>query len=503
MVTNLTRTESGGKHKTSNRGVPPSCLVQTPRDLATAIIKYLGDTGEVNWLEPSCGEGIFLLALHDAGVPRKRITGVDLGIASTVADSVARVHRGIDFLAWSREHKGAFDRVVGNPPFVRISALKGELQKAALNGSSLSGIKVPGTSNYWLPFLIASIDCLHRGGSLGFILPAAWDYASYATPLRKAIGDMFAQVEVHRSKRSLFPGRQDGNVVLVCRGYGTGRCVPSRFEYEDGEALCSTLAGKGLALPSQVHLRVYGSQPRAARSTVPAYSVFSTRIGAVTGDVSYFLLTEEQRRELGLPVTCLCRAVTRASQIRSSEIDGHAWEKLRDSGERVWLFRPSNENITMAAVERYLENGACDRSSLKISTRDLWHRTPLPATAHGFISGMSKESPWVCLNRAKGLTATNTLYVVEFRGRTTIAERASWSLSLLHPSTRAAARSASRIYSAGLRKLEPSDIANLPLPVPTTTGGALSSYREAVEYLLDCNPERSERVAADWFRQVQ
>jgi len=490
---------SGAMPRSTHSSIPASCMVQTPPSLAAAIIQCLGDTHESYWLEPSCGEGVFLRALRDAGVSRSRITGVDLIKGDKPADTIALVERGHDFLLWSTRRRANFDRVVGNPPFVRMSSLEHELRKAALQRVEHSGIPVAGTSNYWLPFLIASIECLRRGGSLGFILPAAWDYASYAKPLRESIGDMFAEVEVHRSRRSLFPGRQDGNVVLICRGYGTGKCAPSRAEHEDATALCRALAGRGHDSSPKIHSRANRKQLQVSSPTVPAHSVFSTRIGAVTGDVKYFLLTEDQRRELDLPVTCLCKAVTRASQIRSSEIDGRAWQKLRDSGGRVWLFYPSSESLDLTAVRRYLENGACDRSRLKISTRDHWYRTPLPATAHGFISGMSKESPWVCLNRAKGLTATNTLYVVEFRERTTIDERASWGLALLHPSTRSAVRSASRVYGAGLRKLEPSDIANLPLPIPATTEGALGTYREALDYLLEGNPERSERIAADWF----
>jgi len=100
----------------------------------------------------------------------------------------------------------------------------------------------------------------------------------------------------------------------------------------------------------------------------------------------------------------------------------------------------------------------------------------------------------------RGLTATNTLYVVAFREQLTIAEKAAWCLSLLHPIARDAARSASRVYGDGLRKLEPSDIADIPLVVPKTTLDALEVYREALAHLFSGNLEESERIAEHWFR---
>jgi hypothetical protein len=72
---------------------------------------------------------------------------------------------------------------------------------------------------------------------------------------------------------------------------------------------------------------------------------------------------------------------------------------------------------------------------------------------------MSQFSPWICLNRMRGLTATNTLYVVSFHRRLTVSEKASWCLSLMHPLARDAASSARRVYGDGLQKLEPNDIA--------------------------------------------
>ena len=44
----------------------------------------------------------------------------------------------------------------------------------------------------WCAFLSSSIQVLEDSGSLSFVLPAAWDYALYATEVRQAVLDRFA-----------------------------------------------------------------------------------------------------------------------------------------------------------------------------------------------------------------------------------------------------------------------------------------------------------------------
>src|SRR5688500_16712499 len=128
---------------------PVSCKVYTPRPLADALVNALGDEPDAQWLEPCVGEGVFISVLGDMGVQAGRITAIDLEPTPGPADSAAKTFRGIDFLHWASTTEERFDRIVANPPFVRLSKLGPELRESALRIVSPNGQQVVLTSNYW------------------------------------------------------------------------------------------------------------------------------------------------------------------------------------------------------------------------------------------------------------------------------------------------------------------------------------------------------------------
>src|SRR4051812_10124613 len=103
------------------------------------MVKALADGPTVEWLEPCVGEGVFISALAALGVEPDRITGLDLNSEPGGQDGLSKTSRGIDFLAWAMSTTQRFDRIVGNPPFVGLSKLDSELQKAALSVKSPKG----------------------------------------------------------------------------------------------------------------------------------------------------------------------------------------------------------------------------------------------------------------------------------------------------------------------------------------------------------------------------
>jgi hypothetical protein len=445
-------------------------------------------------------------ALRAEGVDRKRITAVDIETTHSANDLDAVALRGVDFLEWAAATQSRFDRIVGNPPYVRIRDLAGVLRDAALVESDALAARVNGTANYWLSFLLAALRLLSPGGSLAFILPAAWDYANYARPAREHIGRLFSHIEVHRSLRPLFPGKQEGSVVLICEGFAVGACAPRRVEHSDLEGLAAYLntgASRASVRRPRARKRLTVRRPAGNRITV-AREVLTIRLGGVTGDSRFFLLTEQLRLDKEIRSQDVTPVLSRARHIRTPVITREGWKQLRDKNERIWLLRPSPEAATHnAGVRRYLDlpadDGGCHRQRQKVRKREPWYVTPLPEPADGFMSGMAQHAPWVCLSDWPGLNATNTLYVVSFRDSLTAEERASWCMSFLSSFTRAAARGVARLYADGLSKLEPGDISRLPLIRPEKANGAKETYEEVVRLLLSGRGEEAEAAADRWL----
>ena len=479
---------------------PESCNVFTPASLATALVRTLKDKPKYRWLEPCVGKGAFLNALSEQSIPRNRITGIDLCKVAEPTDDKATVERGTEFLSWASTTKEKFDRVVANPPYISLSNLPPAVQNAAKAIAAPDGEGIPKAANCWYAFLCAAINLLNPGGSLGFVLPAGYEFANYAATLRKKLPSLFASVAVHRSKSPIFENVEDGSIVLIARGYRLPHRTSKYFIHEDLENLVAEVQKRK------------SSKPQSKKDTLSSHKgvqlsdVMTIGLGAVTGDAQYFLLTEEARKERNLPTAALVPIVSKSAHIEHSHLTARVWNDLRDAGERVWLFRPSLQLVTTPEVKAYLsldaKYGGCRKSAYKVKIREPWFQAVLPPQVDGFISGMATVGPWICLNRKHCLSANNTLYVVQFKEKLTNAAKEAWALMMMTSRVRRQIEKVCRKYPMGLRKLEPCDLKSLRLPQPEITKGLSANLRNATRALLDGDKSGSERIANSAIKKI-
>ena len=164
-------------------------------------------------LDPACGTGAFLLALHELGVPEVMGTDLDevaLAVARVVVPS-AHIERG-DALA----HGPEVDLVAGNPPFVPP-----ERQDKALRAALRRRFPwLRGRFDLVVPFAAAATARVRPGGAVGLVLPAPAMVQPYGATLRRR------WVERHRiaelSGPHAFPGASV-HVMLVVLRVGAGR----------------------------------------------------------------------------------------------------------------------------------------------------------------------------------------------------------------------------------------------------------------------------------------
>lgn len=464
---------------------PDSCRVYTPPSLADAIARRLGDDGAAAWLEPSVGPGEFLRAIAALEVPASRVTAVDIDCGKCQHLNLAQVLEGQDFIRWSLDTRLRFDRIVGNPPYVALSQVPEPLHSAALQMHTPWKRSVRKKSNYWFAFVCAILSVLREGGSLGLILPASWDYADYNEEMRHLLPSLFRRFEVHRSQKPLFNGVGEGAVVIIGQGFRETPEDDQRHEHANLAALIAALQERPVDRP---RLAAAPENPATAQDgrIRQLKDIADVQIGAVTGHASFFLFNEEQRASSGLPPQCFKPILSRAKHIVTPEVTREHWGRLRDSGERVWLFSPTEESLGLESVRAYLalpeDQGGCNREAFKVKNRDPWHTVVLPGAVDGFMSGMSVTGPFICMNAMPELTASNTLYVVKFRPHITGAARYGWALSLLSSHSHVYVLRLLRLYADGLRKHEPKDLLRIELPQPkrATEDEARELYQEAV-----------------------
>jgi len=271
--------------------------------------------------------------------------------------------------------------------------------------------------------------------------------------------------------------------VAVARGYRSQPCMMRRRWFGTRDGLIRGLAQSGRMNGHRCPTR---SAPCSA-STVRLDSVAKIRLGGVTGDASYFLMSEQKRQGLDLPSAALTPVVSRAKHLRIAPLNRKGWHELKSSGERIWLFNPPDQLVKHPTVREYLRLGAseggCNREAYKVSIREPWYRTPLPKAPDAFLSGMSQHGPWLCINQMHGLNATNTLYVVTFRSRNREVWY-MWALALLSSMAQRQVRRIGRRYADGLVKYEPGPLGEIELPKLRLDADHRSLYIRAVHAVL-------------------
>lgn len=119
----------------------------TPPHIVKQMVDLIRNDGSI--LEPSAGDGAFLKALpkHAVGVE------IDPQYASNQIKTM-------DFF----DYEGFYDTIIGNPPYIKYQEISVETKN-----------KLPKVldkrSNLYLFFIWKSIDMLHEGGELIFIIP--------------------------------------------------------------------------------------------------------------------------------------------------------------------------------------------------------------------------------------------------------------------------------------------------------------------------------------------
>jgi adenine-specific DNA-methyltransferase len=249
----------------------------TPRPIARYILRASGygaaeDLFAKRLCDPACGSGVFLVeairtyltSLRDAFVPieewyprvRTHFVGIDVDpIACLYARFNLSVLLAPAVLSWMRANPrrlpeplpiyegdtlsslavelgetalldpwatkiglgGAFDFVVGNPPYRKLARMSLELRRAF-------AASIYGHPNAYGMFLHAGIEMLRPGGRLGFIVPRSMLSGLYFQNLRRLIEEStwLQEISLFADRKRVFSRVLQGTMILVFRKRGRG-----------------------------------------------------------------------------------------------------------------------------------------------------------------------------------------------------------------------------------------------------------------------------------------
>jgi adenine-specific DNA methylase len=468
----------------------------TPLDLAAYITRWTLEKNPRNLLEPSCGDGIFVQALAEVGIPEGlSFNGFEI-LETEAAKSRARCQiqprlnwsiQGEDFLGWAINkmlgRRPEFDAVVGNPPFIRYQYLPQESQQKAEAIFKILGLPFTKHTNAWVPFVLASIAMLKPGGRLGMIIPSEIIHVAHAQSLRTYLGTECSRLLIIDPEEIWFDGTLQGAVILFAEkkrtpsdhndGLGIIRVSGREFLNDDPANLFNdtarmngkTVEGKWtralLTANERGLLDVLCERPDVHRFD----QIAEVDVGIVTGANKFFLVPDETVERFKL------QAFAHPMFGRSEHCPGVIYDE-RQHQENARVGNPTNfiwfqkDAVKLSkSVAEYIQLGEAQNlhTRYKCRIRSPWYAVPSVYTTKIGMLKRSHDTPRLIYNRLGALT-TDTAY----RINTTLFTPEKLIYCFLNALTALSAELEGRHYGGGVLELVPTEIEKLLVPIPVS-----------------------------------
>ena len=453
-------------------------------------------------LEPSCGDGIFLIAalerltrLGSCTPARmsKNVMGVEViqeeadrarqRLLDRFGSGVGDVIQTGDFFdSWLRSRGQTFDVVVGNPPFIRYQSFPEPYRSRAMEIMTELGLKPNRLTNIWVPFVVAAAASLRPGGRLALVLPAELLQVSYAAQLRSFLIDRFSRIDIIACNELLFDKAEQEVVLLLA----DGALADSAFDNSCRVALTATRAvseiigrppnevlaetpPKTIRHDSEKWLQYFLTndeislmrQLREAPEITNLSTYASVDVGVVTGRNSFFVLSGEDLAGLGL-MEYAVPLVSRSAQLHGARLSPDDWQSLSVAGNRVHLLHlsPVNDRPLKESLKSYIRKGEEQgvHQGYKCSIRTPWYAVPSVWEPNGFLFRQVYDFPRMVLNEA-GATSTDTIHRLQCKAQPEQVVTNSYTYL-----TAASAEIEGRSYGGGVLELEPTEAERLLMP---------------------------------------
>lgn len=468
----------------------------TPPEIADYLAHWaIGRNAKARVLDPTCGDGVFLLAAgrtllaagRKSGDPSGQLVGIDLHAPTLSRASDLLAEEGLDAHLETADfftvappgelfaNHAPFDAVIGNPPFVRYQQHVGEARRLSAQAALRQGVRLSGLASSWAALLVHASAFLEPEGRLAMVLPAELLSVGYAEPVRQWLRRRFATVKLVVFERLQFDDALENVVLLLAQG--TGGCDAFSVYYvEDADDLLriQPFDEWAVALSDEgkwTDLFLTNRQRQTFRRIVdedfaPLDTYGTPELGTVTGANSYFAITENTREEFGLQsgsdVVQISPPGTR--HLQGLSFTRRDWQTLLETGERVWLLRPSGEDVS-PGLQRYIDRGLGlgVEKAYKCQIRPQWWRPPTVPTPDLFFTYMSHRFPRLVSNKAR-VTILNSMHGLRLTNRAPTMSRDALPLLALNSVTMLGAEVQGRSYGGGILKMEPREAAGLPVP---------------------------------------
>lgn len=453
----------------------------TPAPIAEFILRW-GINGSTNLdiLEPSCGDGIFIEKLKDFQF--NSVTAIEFDEnESKKADKIKLKNKQVinaDFHTYCNNTDKRFNLIVGNPPYIRFQFFDRDQQSEAAAIFSKAGLKYSKLTNAWVSFVVGSSLLLkENGGKIGFVLPAEILQVSFALQLRKYIASFYNKINIISFEKLVFPDIQQEVVLLLCEKNDTKEHNIEHIELKDASEL-KTLDTAILKSPqkkidfkSNKWTFYFLEQEEIdflenianKKNIAPLGDYANVEVGITTGANDFFTIPLSTVEEYKLQ-NYAKPMVGRSVQVNSVIFTRKDWEKNKFSKAKAHLLAfPERKNIkkTSGALNyiQYGEKLGVDKG-YKTSIRNDWFVVPSLKISNALFIRRNNLYPKLIINEAEAYT-TDTMHRVYTKPNIDIkAFTASYYNSLSFAFSEVSGRS----HGGGVLELMPNESEKILLP---------------------------------------
>ena len=152
----------------------------TPELVSQALVNQCAKIltkSNVSVLEPSVGDGSFLLALRECGIGYDTVDALDLDkntlsyLQSAFRKDLNKLkflHR--NFISFANTTNQKYDLIIGNPPFIGKHQFTESFKESVKNLSLSINYAEKDIKNSWAAFLLAGNNLLSEEGVMAFVL---------------------------------------------------------------------------------------------------------------------------------------------------------------------------------------------------------------------------------------------------------------------------------------------------------------------------------------------
>ncbi|HIF9273559.1 TPA: Eco57I restriction-modification methylase domain-containing protein [Photobacterium damselae] len=465
----------------------------TPQHLADYVAKWaLGKQPEIV-LEPSCGDGVFVQALHNNSCDKAlmlscfELFDTEAKKALERCESLnfqnATVTEG-DFLVWANKQikEGAtpFDAVIGNPPFIRYQFLEKSFQEQAELVFKQLEQKFTKHTNAWVPFLLSSLAMLKAGGRMAMVIPSEIIHVMHAQSLRSYMGRVCSKIVIIDPKEIWFEDTLQGAVIILAEkkedpttpSEGVGIVSVKGLDFlEDSpeELFKNTLGINGETVKGKWTRAILQKKELTLIKKLISHDavhqfkdIAKVNVGIVTGANTFFLVDNETVKQFKLD------KYSHPMFGRSQHCPGILYDEQQHQENQEqglptnFLYIEDEFEKLPAKTKDYIELGEAEKyhERYKCRIRNPWYKVPSVYSTEIGMLKRSHEAPRLILNQVDAYT-TDTAY----RIRSTFTDAENLVCSFFNPLTAITAELEGRYYGGGVLELVPSEIEKIYIPI--------------------------------------